>query len=240
MQTQVYELEQRFKQQRYLSAPEREMLAQNLKLTSTQVKIWFQNRRYKNKRARLEDAEKLQTQNQKNNQPLKKISVPVLIKEGKPNMQDSYNPYWSNYRAEVNQGIQADFKTTDMRLSPDFRPSSSEMRIENSITPDFRMDMNTEISHRTSMNMNIHRHLGQEEMKPVKVEYKTYLGNEMYPDSRAISSDLKTIGIDNRTTMDPPNADYNYPNYFGPTNFQMQYVNYMDQISADQNIQRLW
>ncbi|XP_058803793.1 homeobox protein Nkx-2.5-like [Phymastichus coffea] len=59
-QTQVYELEQRFKQQRYLSAPERELLAQALKLSSTQVKIWFQNRRYKSKRARIEDAEKLQ------------------------------------------------------------------------------------------------------------------------------------------------------------------------------------
>ncbi|GLV41954.1 tinman [Carabus blaptoides fortunei] len=49
-QAQVYELERRFKQQRYLSAPEREQMAQGLKLTSTQVKIWFQNRRYKNKR----------------------------------------------------------------------------------------------------------------------------------------------------------------------------------------------
>ncbi|CAI9620578.1 unnamed protein product [Staurois parvus] len=44
-QVQVYELERRFKQQKYLSAPEREQLASVLKLTSTQVKIWFQNRR---------------------------------------------------------------------------------------------------------------------------------------------------------------------------------------------------
>lgn len=44
-QAQVFELERRFKQQRYLSAPEREHLASSLKLTSTQVKIWFQNRR---------------------------------------------------------------------------------------------------------------------------------------------------------------------------------------------------
>uniref|UniRef100_A0A915KSN0 Homeobox domain-containing protein n=1 Tax=Romanomermis culicivorax TaxID=13658 RepID=A0A915KSN0_ROMCU len=39
-QTQVYQLEHRFKQQRYLSAPEREQLAHSIGLTPTQVKIW--------------------------------------------------------------------------------------------------------------------------------------------------------------------------------------------------------
>lgn len=56
-QAQVYELERRFKQQKYLSAPEREQMAQVLKLTPTQVKIWFQNRRYKCKRQKIEKAE---------------------------------------------------------------------------------------------------------------------------------------------------------------------------------------
>nr|XP_035952528.1 homeobox protein Nkx-2.2 isoform X2 [Halichoerus grypus] len=55
---QTYELERRFRQQRYLSAPEREHLASLIRLTPTQVKIWFQNHRYKMKRAR---AEKVQT-----------------------------------------------------------------------------------------------------------------------------------------------------------------------------------
>lgn len=49
-QGQVLELERRFRMQRYLSAPEREVLAKALNLTPTQVKIWFQNRRYKCKR----------------------------------------------------------------------------------------------------------------------------------------------------------------------------------------------
>ena len=48
---QTCELERRFRQQRYLSGPEREHLARSLRLTPTQVKIWFQNRRYKMKRA---------------------------------------------------------------------------------------------------------------------------------------------------------------------------------------------
>jgi hypothetical protein len=50
-QAQVYELEKRFKMQKYLSAQEREHLANSLNLTPTQIKIWFQNHRYKTKKA---------------------------------------------------------------------------------------------------------------------------------------------------------------------------------------------
>ena len=51
---QVYELERRFAVQKYLTAHEREQLAGLLHLTETQVKIWFQNRRYKRKRQQIE------------------------------------------------------------------------------------------------------------------------------------------------------------------------------------------
>ncbi|XP_065314859.1 homeobox protein Hox-C3a-like isoform X2 [Gordionus sp. m RMFG-2023] len=50
---QVYQLETRFKSQKYLSGSERSDLARRLKLTETQVKIWFQNRRYKTKKKHL-------------------------------------------------------------------------------------------------------------------------------------------------------------------------------------------
>lgn len=43
-------MEIRFRTQKYLTAPEREQLAKTLNLSPTQVKIWFQNRRYKSKR----------------------------------------------------------------------------------------------------------------------------------------------------------------------------------------------
>ncbi|RWS27355.1 homeobox protein Nkx-2.2-like protein [Leptotrombidium deliense] len=110
-QAQVYELERRFKQQRYLSAPEREHLAQLIQLTPTQVKIWFQNHRYKCKRQQKEKAmsESSNTsasnshsiasaavnQNNATNVPgntsnsnsayssPRKVAVPVLVKDGK-------------------------------------------------------------------------------------------------------------------------------------------------------------
>ena len=53
---QVLELERRLAVQTYLTAHEREQLATMLHLTETQVKIWFQNRRYKNKRRQMEQA----------------------------------------------------------------------------------------------------------------------------------------------------------------------------------------
>ncbi len=78
-QTQVSELERRFRQQRYLSAPEREHLAHILKLTSTQVKIWFQNRRYKCKRQRQDKSLELAGY-----PPApRRVAVPVLVRDGK-------------------------------------------------------------------------------------------------------------------------------------------------------------
>lgn len=84
--SQTFELERRFRQQRYLSAPEREHLASMINLSPTQVKIWFQNHRYKTKRA---DHEK-QTPN--SYQPprlpspnaIKRVQIPVLVRDGKP------------------------------------------------------------------------------------------------------------------------------------------------------------
>lgn len=66
-QSQVLELERRFRQQRYVSAPEREVLANSLNLTATQVKIWFQNRRYKSKRVQIETNNNITKNNSESN-----------------------------------------------------------------------------------------------------------------------------------------------------------------------------
>ncbi|XP_784735.3 homeobox protein Hmx [Strongylocentrotus purpuratus] len=71
---QVFELERRFSHQRYLSGPERADLAGALKLTEQQVKIWFQNRRYKTKRKQM--AVEMMSP-----LPAKKVAVKVLFKD---------------------------------------------------------------------------------------------------------------------------------------------------------------
>uniref|UniRef100_A0A8D2L851 Thyroid nuclear factor 1 n=1 Tax=Varanus komodoensis TaxID=61221 RepID=A0A8D2L851_VARKO len=102
---QTLALERRFRQQRYLSAPEREQLAHLLRLTPTQVKIWFQNHRYKMKRQAKDKAAQQQMQQQEGGgaacqqqqqqqqqQSPRRVAVPVLVKDGKPCQAGSNAP----------------------------------------------------------------------------------------------------------------------------------------------------
>lgn len=110
-QAQVYELERRFKQQKYLSAPEREHLASMIHLTPTQVKIWFQNHRYKMKRqAKDKAAQQMQQQQQQDGnlcqqqaQSPRRVAVPVLVKDGKPCQNGSNTPTPNQQQVQQNQ-----------------------------------------------------------------------------------------------------------------------------------------
>ncbi|XP_061542200.1 empty spiracles homeobox 3 [Phycodurus eques] len=53
--SQLLRLERAFDQNRYVVGAERKQLASALRLTETQVKVWFQNRRTKHKRQKLEE-----------------------------------------------------------------------------------------------------------------------------------------------------------------------------------------
>jgi homeobox protein Nkx-2.2 len=103
---QTYELERRFRQQRYLSAPEREHLASLIRLTPTQVKIWFQNHRYKTKRAAHEKGAMDHQAHHQNNIPSpRRVAVPVLVRDGKPCL---------------NGNKHQDFTTQHLQLAPGF------------------------------------------------------------------------------------------------------------------------
>lgn len=105
-QAQVYELERRFKQQKYLSAPEREHLASMIHLTPTQVKIWFQNHRYKMKRQAKDKAAQQQQQDgslcQQSQSP-RRVAVPVLVKDGKPCQNGSNTPTPNQQQVQQSQ-----------------------------------------------------------------------------------------------------------------------------------------
>uniref|UniRef100_A0A0L8FSC0 Homeobox domain-containing protein n=1 Tax=Octopus bimaculoides TaxID=37653 RepID=A0A0L8FSC0_OCTBM len=53
--SQLLQLEQAFEKNHYVVGQERKELAAELKLTETQVKVWFQNRRTKHKRMKAEE-----------------------------------------------------------------------------------------------------------------------------------------------------------------------------------------
>ncbi|OAF66538.1 hypothetical protein A3Q56_05731 [Intoshia linei] len=92
---QVFLLENKFNQQKYLSSFERKKLARCANLTTNQVKIWFQNHRYKIKKM---NASEIKKENLYNANIFYKNSMNVskelqIIQPA----QNSINPQFINY-----------------------------------------------------------------------------------------------------------------------------------------------
>lgn len=95
--SQVFQLESTFDVKRYLSSSERAGLAASLRLTETQVKIWFQNRRNKWKRqlaAELEAANMAHAQ--------RMVRVPILYHDSGSHSTHAPEPaHASSYNSAV-------------------------------------------------------------------------------------------------------------------------------------------
>ncbi|XP_076341464.1 thyroid transcription factor 1-like [Tachypleus tridentatus] len=123
---QVYELERRFKQQNYLSAPEREHLANLIRLTPNQVKIWFQNHRYKCKRQAKEKSMTEHETQQSQQYAIRKVAVPVLVKDGKPFTTSSGHHQRIapvNNRTSSNMIVPVNNRTSSNMIAPKLRLS---------------------------------------------------------------------------------------------------------------------
>lgn len=146
-QAQVYELERRYKQQKYLSAPEREHLASMINLSPTQVKIWFQNHRYKCKR-QLKDKDKPEgspsnqsssgtqsSQQHSSGQPSpRRVAVPVLVKDGKPCANTVKTENGQNEQ-QVNHSHSPPLSLTPNGIPPQLTQVSSNRAIHSTHSP---------------------------------------------------------------------------------------------------------
>ncbi|KAL0165181.1 hypothetical protein M9458_040934, partial [Cirrhinus mrigala] len=113
----VYELERRFKQQK-------EHLASMIHLTPTQVKIWFQNHRYKMKRQAKDKASQQQQQDSGN----LRVAVPVLVKDGKPCQNGSSTP------TSVHQQVQNVLGSETLASAEDLEEMSPSPPLMNSLS----------------------------------------------------------------------------------------------------------
>ncbi len=127
-QAQVYELERRFKQQKYLSAPEREHLASMIHLTPTQVKIWFQNHRYKMKRQAKDKVSQQDCGNLCAQQSPRRVAVPVLVKDGKPCQNGSSTP------TSVHQQVQSVLGSETLASAEDLEEMSPSPPLMNGLS----------------------------------------------------------------------------------------------------------
>lgn len=132
---QVFQLEAAFELKRYLSSSERASLANSLKLSETQVKIWFQNRRNKWKRQLMTDIElsnMSQAMAHANALSIRQRIVPVPVLYHEPSAPIS-SPSWFD---------QLPFAGRYQRLSEEDFPCvykyySSKLRTS---TPGFKVD----------------------------------------------------------------------------------------------------
>ncbi|EGI60044.1 BarH-like 1 homeobox protein [Acromyrmex echinatior] len=147
--TQIKSLEAEFERNKYLSVAKRLQLSKNLKLTETQIKIWFQNRRTKWKRKYTNDVELFAQQYYSS----LGIPAPRPIFVGD-------RLWFFNYPGQPQSGIPFPQHLTPLPLSPTLPiiqplPSSLSMRQQTSI---FQNVPTSHLSHHLTQRLDFRHH----------------------------------------------------------------------------------
>ncbi|KAG5319694.1 BARH1 protein, partial [Pseudoatta argentina] len=147
--TQIKSLEAEFERNKYLSVAKRLQLSKNLKLTETQIKIWFQNRRTKWKRKYTNDVELFAQQYYSS----LGIPAPRPIFVGD-------RLWFFNYPGQPQSGIPFPQHLTPLPLPPTLPiiqplPSSLSMRQQTSI---FQNVPTSHLSHHLTQRLDFRHH----------------------------------------------------------------------------------
>ncbi|KAE9556100.1 hypothetical protein FO519_000734 [Halicephalobus sp. NKZ332] len=101
---QLQMLQQRFKQAQYLALPERAELASTLGLSQTQVKIWFQNRRSKQKKLGKNPTDKCSDDEDSGNNDISPPNSNATSVDGGSNVSTNNEEAQRNSQTEANAG----------------------------------------------------------------------------------------------------------------------------------------
>jgi hypothetical protein len=216
---QTLHLENRFKSQKYLSAPERENMARMLGLSATQVKIWFQNHRYKMKKAK-EEQKQLSLSTTTNNNQLTNSSINTSSNSSRNNStNNSPGSYLNNTQTSLITNNKTHLNNENLSLSPS---------VENNCLKNNLPKTNDLLIPIATQNKE------DSKLAPITVASSTYYSNYEYNNSNSNSTQPAEYNNDeNRNNIYYNNTPYLSNNFY--QNHHGHHLNHANNIYNNAN-----